>query len=288
LPSGNEIVLIHDAARPFVDTENILSLLTAMENADAATLAIPMADTIVESDYTLLDRTKLHAVQTPQAFRLTALLAAHEKFKNDEHFTDDAGLMAAAGHDVALVPGSRMNFKITTKDDLMIAEKLLAGQTRTGFGYDIHAFDPTPATATRLAGIDILHNRKLLGHSDADVVLHALTDAVLGTIGEGDIGQIFPPSDNRWKNADSAIFIAEALRRLHARGGSLVHADITLLAEEPKIGPHRDKMLARLSSLLGLPLTAIGLKATTMEGLGAIGRREGIACHAVVTVTIPT
>lgn len=170
-----------------------------------------------------------------------------------------------------------------------MAEKLLgnATETRTGFGYDVHAFDPAPADKIRLGGIDIPYTKKLLGHSDADVILHAVTDALLGAIGDGDIGQLFPPSDPQWKNADSAIFVTEAVKRVHGKGGKIINVDITLIAEAPKIGPHREKMLARLSEILNLPVDRIGLKATTSEGLGYTGRGEGMVAQAVATITLP-
>ena len=291
LPAGgaDSIILLHDAARPFVSVEHILAVAAAARDTGAATLATPLADTIVSGGYETLDRSKLHAIQTPQGFHSDIILGAHEKFAGDDGFTDDAGLVAAMGQGVTLVPGSRMNFKITTPEDMIMAERLMGEpyETRTGMGYDVHAFDPAPATSVRLGGVDIPHDKKLAGHSDADVILHALTDAILGAIGDGDIGQIFPPSDNQWKGADSAIFVAEALRRLHARGGMLIHADITLIAERPKIGPHRAAMLARLSALFGLPADRIGLKATTSEGLGFTGRGEGVVAQAVATVKIP-
>lgn len=285
----DDIVLIHDAARPFVSADAVRTILAAMETAQAATLATPVADTLVDPDYNRLDRDRISSVQTPQAFRIGALKTAHEKFENDNCFTDDAGLIAAMGGKVTLVPGSHENFKITSAGDMAMAEKLLAGvtETRTGFGYDVHAFDLAPATSVRLGGIDIAHNRKLLGHSDADVLLHALTDALLGTIGEGDIGQLFPPSDMRWKNADSEIFVTEAVRRVHAKGGKIIHADLTLIAEAPKIGPHREKMISRIAAMLGLSPDRIGLKATTSEGLGFTGRKEGLVAQAVATVTLP-
>ena len=286
----NDIVLIHDAARPFVSADAIRTVVAAMETAQAATLVSPVADTLVDPDYNRLDRDSISSVQTPQAFRIGTLKAAHEKFENDNSFTDDAGLIAAMGGKITLVPGSHENFKITSAGDMAMAEKLLAGatETRTGFGYDVHAFDPAPATFVRLGGIDIPYDRKLLGHSDADVILHALTDALLGTIGDGDIGQLFPPSDMRWKNADSEIFVKEAVKRVHARGGKIIHADLTLIAEAPKIGPHREKMLSRLAAMLGLTPDRIGLKATTSEGLGFTGRKEGIVAQAVVSVQLPT
>lgn len=286
----NDIILIHDAARPLVSIDSIQSLLLAMTTEKAATLVAPLADTIVGADYTIHDRTKLNAVQTPQAFIMPDLLVAHNRFKNDDSFTDDAGLMAASGHNVQLVAGERTNFKITTAEDLIMAERLLGNttETRTGFGYDVHAFDPAPADNIRLGGIDIPFTRKLLGHSDADVILHAVTDALLGAIGDGDIGQLFPPSDQQWKGADSAIFVIEAVKRVHAKGGKIINIDITLIAESPKIGPYRGRMLTRLSDILQLPADRIGLKATTSEGLGYTGRGEGIVAQAVATITLPT
>lgn len=285
-----DIVLIHDAARPFVSAQSVQSVVAAMETAQAVTLVSPVADTLVDPDYNRLDRDRISSVQTPQAFRIGTLKSAHEKFENDNSFTDDAGLIAAMGGKVTFVAGSHENFKITSAGDMAMAEKLLASamETRTGFGYDVHAFDPAPADKIRLGGIDIPYTKKLLGHSDADVILHALTDALLGTIGDGDIGQLFPPSDMSWKNADSEIFVAEAVRRVHAKGGTIIHADITLIAEEPKIGPHREKILARIASMLGLAPDRVGLKATTSEGLGFTGRKEGIVAQAVASVQLPS
>ncbi len=287
--SENTLILIHDAARPFITAPTIHALLNAMLTSNAATLAAAIADTLIQADYEVVDRDKVRAVQTPQAFRYGLLLKAHEQFKNDTRFTDDAGLVAALGEQIKLVDGPRDNFKITTSEDMIMAEKLLTEprETHTGFGYDVHAFDPAPAKNIRLGGIDIPHARKLLGHSDADVILHALTDALLGTIGDGDIGQLFPPSDMQWKNANSAIFITEAMRRVNEKGGKIIHADITLLAEAPKIGPHRIAMQTRIATLLGITPDRVGLKATTSEGLGFVGRHEGIAANAVVTVTFP-
>lgn len=285
----DSLVLIHDAARPFVSPDAVAALLDAMKNHNAATLAAPIADTLVDFDYNRIDRDSVRAVQTPQAFRYSVLMTAHERFRDNENFTDDAGLAAALGEKVALVRGSHDNFKITSAEDLAMAEKLLslARETRTGFGYDVHAFDPAPATATRLGGVDVPHDRKLLGHSDADVVLHALTDALLGTIGSADIGQLFPPSDNAWKNADSEIFVKEAVRRVLEQGGRIVNADITLIAEEPKVGPHREKMQSRIAGMLGIAPDRVGIKATTSEKLGFVGRGEGIVAQAVATVSFP-
>ncbi|PZQ48033.1 MAG: bifunctional 2-C-methyl-D-erythritol 4-phosphate cytidylyltransferase/2-C-methyl-D-erythritol 2,4-cyclodiphosphate synthase [Micavibrio aeruginosavorus] len=289
-PSEQEdMVLIHDAARLFVSQESIYALLDAMSASLAATLAMPIADTLVDADYNPFDRDKISAVQTPQAFKINLLKKAHDFFRNDDRFTDDAGLIAAIGENVALIPGTRDNFKITTNEDMQMAERLLLPQleTRTGFGYDVHAFDPAPADKIRLGGIDIPYEKKLLGHSDADVVLHALTDALLGTIGEGDIGQLFPPSDMQWKNADSEIFLKEAVRRVRAREGRIIHADITVIAEAPKIGPHREAMQVRIAGMLGIEPSRVGLKATTSEGLGFTGRKEGIVAQAVASVAFP-
>jgi 2-C-methyl-D-erythritol 4-phosphate cytidylyltransferase / 2-C-methyl-D-erythritol 2,4-cyclodiphosphate synthase len=285
----NDIVLIHDAARPFIQVEQIESILQAMQTAKAATLAAPVADTLVDRSYNRLDRNTLRIVQTPQAFRIGLLQQAHETFKDDDRFTDDAGLIAETGVDITLVEGSHENFKITSAGDMRMAEKLLtqATETRTGMGYDVHEFEPSPNGLIRLGGIDIPHPEKLKGHSDADVILHALTDALLGTIGEGDIGQLFPPSDMQWKNADSEIFLKEAARRIAAKGGKIINADITVICETPKIGPHRESMQKRISDILGLTPSRIGLKATTSEGLGFTGRREGIVAQAVATVTLP-
>ncbi len=286
----DDLILIHDAARPMVRVSAIKNLLAMMKDCMAATLAAPIADTLVDKNYNHFDRDVIRAVQTPQAFRLGILKQAHEKFRDDEGFTDDAGLVAAMGETVMLVQGSHENFKITTPEDLLMAERLLAPvyETRTGFGYDIHAFDDVPADKIRLGGIDIPHTRKLRGHSDADVVLHALTDALLGTIGDGDIGQIFPPSDQQWKNADSKIFVIEAVRRVHEKGGRIIHVDLSLVAEEPKIGPYREQIQKHVASILDITPSRVGLKATTNEGLGAIGRGEGICAQAVASVSFPT
>lgn len=286
--ADDAIVLIHDAARPFIESAQIYALMEAVRESRAATLAAPVVDTLVKSDYTAIDRSEVRALQTPQGFYLKDLLAAHTHFKEDARFTDDAGLINAMGGTVRLVDGARSNFKITTAEDMAMAEKLLSSprETRTGFGYDVHAFDPAPAQSIRLGGVDIAHTRKLLGHSDADVILHALTDALLGTIGEGDIGQLFPPSDMQWKNADSAIFLIEARRRVEEKGGRIANADITVIAEEPKIGPHRIAMQVRIAELLGITPDRVGIKATTSEGLGFTGRREGIVAQAVATVSM--
>lgn len=285
----NDLVLIHDAARPFVDVDAIHALLDKLETHTAATLAVPIADTLVDTEYNTIDRDTARAIQTPQGFRLSTLRAAHDAHKDDERFTDDAGLVIASGHTVELVEGPRGNFKITTQEDYVMAQKLLSAEmeTRTGMGFDVHAFDPAPATHVRLGGLDIPHSHKLAGHSDADVVLHTLTDALLGAINEGDIGQLFPPSDMQWKGADSEIFLKEAAKRVEQRGGKIIHADITIICEAPKIGPHCAAMKERVASIVGVTTSRISIKATTTEQLGFTGRREGIAAQAVATVQLP-
>lgn len=282
-------VLVHDAARPLITREEIETVLMMLETKEAATLAAPMANTLRRENGETVDRDGLWSIQTPQGFRRNLLNKAHVALQDNDKFTDDAGMVEALGHTVELVRGSRMNFKITTEDDFIMAEKLLTAdfETRMGSGYDVHAFDPVPARLIRLGGIDIAHERKLLGHSDADVVLHALTDALLGTISAGDIGAIFPPSDPQWKGADSEIFLKEAAARVAAEGGAITHCDITILCEAPKIGPHRAAMQARIANILALSPSRVSIKATTTEGLGFTGRKEGIAAQAVCTVRLP-
>lgn len=291
LPDNKDVahVLVHDAARPLLSPVEIDRLLATLQIYDAATLAAPMANTLRHEDGHTVDRTGLWSIQTPQGFRTDLLKAAHQKFENNDDFTDDAGMVEAMGQTVHMVAGSRMNFKITTEDDFIMAEQLvIAGlETRTGSGFDVHAFAPEPASSIRLGGIDIPHTHKLSGHSDADVVLHALTDALLGTIAAGDIGHIFPPSDPQWKGADSEIFLTEAARLVRAAGGMIRHCDLTILCEAPKIGPHRKTMQARIAAILGLSSARVSIKATTTEGLGFTGRREGIAAQAICTISLP-
>lgn len=283
-------VLIHDAARPFVSHQALHDLLNTLQTSDAATLAAPIADTLIDTKYNRLNRDHIRAVQTPQAFRISLLKKAHAAFEKNEDFTDDAGIVTAFGTTVELVTSGSENFKITTAEDLIMAERILAStmETRTGMGFDVHAFAPEDSTHIRLGGIDIPHAKKMLGHSDADVVLHALTDAILGAINEGDIGKLFPPSDIQWKGADSEIFLKEAANRVAAKGGKITFADITIICEAPKIGPHREAMQTRIAAILGLPESRISIKATTTESLGFTGRREGIACQAVANITLPS
>ena len=283
-----DLVLIHDAARPFASHRLISDVIAALDSAPGAVPALAVADTLkrgVDGRATeTVDRTGLYHVQTPQGFRFADILAAHCAAKG-KALTDDAAVAEAAGLAVALVPGDDDNFKITTEADLMRAEDMLSGgETRTGFGFDVHQFEP--GTAVCLCGVEIPFDRKLKGHSDADVGLHALTDAILGAAGKGDIGQHFSPNDARWKGAASDVFVSHAVELLREAGGILVHADITLIGERPKVGPYREAMQARVAQLLGLDIKRVNIKATTTEGLGFTGRGEGLAAQAIVSARI--
>jgi 2-C-methyl-D-erythritol 4-phosphate cytidylyltransferase/2-C-methyl-D-erythritol 2,4-cyclodiphosphate synthase len=290
------IVVVHDAARPMLSEVVVLRALLAASSSGAAIPVLPLADTVATLDASGAltgnpDRSSLRIVQTPQAFRFGPILSAHRSMaENDRHdFTDDASLCAAAGQRVTSFEGDPALFKITLESDLARAETELAPRstliTRTGFGYDVHAF--TDGDHVTLGGVVIPHERALLGHSDADPLLHALTDALLGTIGDGDIGQHFPPSDPRWKGAPSRIFLADARARVEARGGRIVNVDGTIVCEAPKIGPHRAAIASVIGEVLGLPADAVGVKATTNEKLGFAGRKEGIAAMAIATVAFP-
>lgn len=281
-------IFVHDAARPFVGVALLDRLQRALGRAAAVVPAVAVVDSVARLDEGRIDaylsRAGLARVQTPQGFRFALLLRAHRAAGGAEA-TDDASLVRTLGEEVAVVEGEDDNLKLTTAADFARAERMLAGlrRTCTGFGYDVHAFaDGRPL---RLCGIRVPHPRGLAGHSDADVALHALTDAILGTFGGGDIGVHFPPSDPRWGDADSTCFLRHALDLLVAAGGRLGHVDVTIVCEEPKIGPHRAAMRRRLGELTGLPSECVSLKATTTEGLGFTGRREGIAAHAVATAS---
>ena len=254
--------------------------------------ALPVNDTIksASADGTVaatMDRSSLRRAQTPQGFRFSDILAAHQSVGGVE-FTDDAMVAEQAGLSVALVEGSEANLKITTQEDMVQAERMLGGAglaTRIGSGFDVHRFGPGDHVI--LGGIRIDHDYGLEGHSDADAALHALTDALLGAIGDGDIGSHFPPSDEKWRNADSAAFLKHAADLVAAKGGIIDNVDLTLICEAPKIGPHREAMRQRIGDILGLPLRLVGVKATTTEGLGFTGRREGIAAQAIAAVRLP-
>ena len=287
---GDEPVLIHDAARPFVARRHIEVLLEALRDADGAVPALPVADTLKRGDAVVeatVPRTGLWRAQTPQAFRRDRLAAAYAAWPAGEDPTDDASVIERAGGRVALAAGDPILMKLTYPEDFLLAEHIAAGQrmVRLGQGVDAHRFGP--GDAVWLCGVRIPHDRGLVGHSDADCGLHALTDAVLGAIADGDIGQHFPPSDPQWKGASSDRFLAHAAARVAARGGRILNADVTLICERPKIGPHRDAMRARVAEILRLPIDRVSVKATTTEGMGFTGRGEGLMAQAVVTVETP-
>ncbi len=287
-----ERVLIHDAARPFVGTDVIDRVLAALVESPGAIAAMPLTDTIKRAATgnriaATLDRSQLWSAQTPQGFRFPDILEAHERARaaGRDDLTDDAAVAEWAGLAVTLVPGSAANRKLTTAEDLAMANRVIAGpEVRTGQGFDVHRL--VPGDHVWLGGVRIAHTHGLQGHSDADVALHALTDALLGAIGAGDIGQHFPDTDPRWKGAASHIFLAEAGRLVAARGGSVGNVDVTLLCEAPKIAPHREAMRRRIAEILGIDAARVSVKATTTEGLGFTGRREGIAAMATATVLL--
>lgn len=289
-----ERVLVHDAARPFLPAAVIDRLIAALDTADGAMPVLPVADTLVgkvakagDRMGAAVDRDALARVQTPQAFRFATLLRAHRATPADAPATDDAGLLRAIDCPVALVEGDAMLEKLTYPADFARAEALLAAarQPRTGLGYDVHRL--VEGKPLWLCGVEIPHSHGLSGHSDADVAIHALVDALLGALAEGDIGSHFPPSDPQWKGAASHLFLAFARDRVAARGGAILHVDVSLICEAPKIGPHREAMRARLAEILALPMDAVSVKATTTERLGFAGRREGITAQAVATITLP-
>jgi 2-C-methyl-D-erythritol 4-phosphate cytidylyltransferase / 2-C-methyl-D-erythritol 2,4-cyclodiphosphate synthase len=288
---GAERVLIHDAARPFLDASIIARVLSALDDAPGAIPALPLRDTvkrgadggIVET----VDRAGLWRAQTPQGFHYAPILAAHRAAAGSD-LSDDAAVAERAGLAVRLVAGSEENLKVTTADDLLQAERLLAarqGDIRTGQGFDVHAFGP--GDHVWLCGVKIPHGRGLVGHSDADVGLHAVTDAILGALGAGDIGVHFPPGDAQWRGAPSHLFLRHAADLVAAAGGSIAHIDVTLICERPKIGPYRDAMVARIAEILAIETGRVSVKATTTEKLGFTGRGEGIAGQAVATLRLP-
>lgn len=295
-PLQPEAVLIHDAARPFLDNGVIDRVIAGIGRAPGAIAALPVVDTIKRAKdpagpspriETTTSRDRLWRAQTPQGFRFDAILEAHRAASGTEH-TDDAAVAEAIGLAVELVMGSEENFKITTEGDLQRAERLLGGggwEYRSASGYDVHRF--APGDAIMLCGIRVPHSAALEGHSDADVGLHALTDALLGAIGAGDIGQHFPPSDPKWRGADSSKFLAHAGELVAAKGGRITHLDVTIICERPKVGAHRAAMVERIAAILGLETGRVSVKATTTEGLGFTGRGEGIAAQATATVALP-
>jgi 2-C-methyl-D-erythritol 4-phosphate cytidylyltransferase/2-C-methyl-D-erythritol 2,4-cyclodiphosphate synthase len=292
-----EVVLIHDAARPLVPAAVIDRVLEALETGPAALPVLPVTDTLRRGQDGLaagtVSRDGLWRAQTPQGMRFAPVLEAHRRAASEDvAVTDDAALMEWAGHAVTLVTGSEDAMKITTAEDFALAERLLAGvlETRVGTGFDVHRLgDKTPGgvDGVALGGIVIPHDKALLGHSDADVGLHAITDALLGALGDGDIGAHFPPSDPQWKGAASHRFLADACRRVREAGGQIRHLDLTVICERPKVGPHRESMRARIAEICGVPVARVSVKATTTERLGFSGRGEGIAAQAAATIALP-
>jgi 2-C-methyl-D-erythritol 4-phosphate cytidylyltransferase/2-C-methyl-D-erythritol 2,4-cyclodiphosphate synthase len=293
-PLEPEIVLIHDAARPFASAA-LVSRAVAAAAAGAAVPALAVSDTVKQVDAggrvtATLDRSQLVTVQTPQAFLFPLLHAAHRRAADAgrEDFTDDAALAEWAGIAVSVFAGEAANVKLTTREDFARAEaaQLSAlADVRTGSGFDVHAFGD--GDHVMLGGVRIPHAHGVIGHSDADVALHALTDAVLGAIADGDIGHHFPPSDPQWRGASSDRFLAFACERVRARAGVIAHLDVTVVCEAPRIGPHRDAMRARIAEIAGIGLDRVAIKATTSEALGFTGRREGIVAMATATIRLP-
>jgi 2-C-methyl-D-erythritol 4-phosphate cytidylyltransferase / 2-C-methyl-D-erythritol 2,4-cyclodiphosphate synthase len=286
-----DMVLIHDGARPFLDRVVIDRVLAGLRDHPGAIAALPIRDTVKRGDgahiAATIDRTSLWRAQTPQGFHFAAIVEAHRAAAGAE-LSDDAAVAERAGLAVALVEGSEDNFKVTTMDDLARAERLLAarcGDVRTGQGFDVHAFGP--GDHVWLCGVAVPHVRSLVGHSDADVGLHALTDAVLGALGAGDIGVHFPPADPQWRGAPSHRFARHAADLVAAAGGSIAHVDVTLICEQPKVGPHREAMAARIAEILRIDRRRVSVKATTTEKLGFTGRGAGIAAQAIATIRVP-
>ncbi|HEY1452913.1 MAG TPA: bifunctional 2-C-methyl-D-erythritol 4-phosphate cytidylyltransferase/2-C-methyl-D-erythritol 2,4-cyclodiphosphate synthase [Roseiarcus sp.] len=290
-----DIVLIHDAARPFPSPELVARAVQAARRHGAAAPGTPMSDTVkqVDADGRVLatpPRSALRAVQTPQAFAFPLILAAHRRAATAgvAGLTDDVAVAEWAGETAYVFEGDPANIKVTTMQDFSAAEAKIsatAGETRVGQGFDVHAF--APGDHLWLCGVRIPHSAALKGHSDADVALHALADALYGALAEGDIGAHFPPSDPQWKDAASKVFLAHAAGRVRARRGFIVNLDATLICEAPKIGPHREAMRARVAEIAGLDIGRVGVKATTTERLGFAGRGEGVACLAIATVRLP-
>ncbi|CAJ0864097.1 2-C-methyl-D-erythritol 4-phosphate cytidylyltransferase / 2-C-methyl-D-erythritol 2,4-cyclodiphosphate synthase [freshwater sediment metagenome] len=297
-----EIVLIQDAARPFADPGLIARAVAAARAHGAAVPGVPLNDTVKEIDaagfvVATPDRARLRAVQTPQSFRFPLILAAHRAAAaSGREYTDDAMIAEAAGHAVFVFTGDIRNFKLTTPEDFARAMEQLKAlsaapaladlpDVRMGQGYDVHAF--AEGDKVWLGGVGVPHSHSLAGHSDADVLMHAITDAVLGAIAEGDIGAHFPPSDPQWKGAASEIFLAHACKLVRDRGGMIAHIDATVVCEAPKVGPHREAIRESLARIMGLDVGRVAIKATTTERLGFTGRREGIAALAIATVRLP-
>ena len=287
-------VMIHDGVRPFTGPEMLQRIAAAVTPTNGVLPALPVTDTLKRAQGGIVSgtvpRDGLHAAQTPQAFPYAAIRDAHRRASAEgiDDFTDDCAIAEWAGLPVTIVPGSPENVKLTYARDIEMADEKLSGSwpdVRTGNGYDVHAFGP--GDTVHLCGVGIPHDRALSGHSDADVGLHALTDALLATCGAGDIGTHFPPSDQQWKGAASRIFVEHAARLVAERGGRIANADVTVICEAPKIGPHRPAMTAAIAGMLGIDAERVSIKATTNERLGFVGREEGIAAIATATVVFP-
>src|SRR3569832_460394 len=286
-----DYVLIQNTARPLVSAKTIDAVIAALEaGADGAVPLLPVADTLrknVDGKWVTVPRDGLLRAQTPQGFQFAKIFEAHRRFAREDD-TDDMALAEMAGLHVEAVPGEDGNMKVTNPEDFAIAEAHLRarlGESRTGMGYDVHRF--TAGVHVWLCGIKVPHDHGLEGHSDADAGLHALTDAILGAIGAGDIGQHFPPTDERWRGAPSWKFLDHAASLVTAKGGAIVHCDVTIICERPKVGPYRDAMRARIAEILSLDISRVSVKATTTEGMGFEGRREGLAAQAVATIRVP-
>ena len=290
-----DVVLIHDAARPFTDADLIARAIDAARQHGAAVPGIVVTDTIKQVDPTgrivaTPQRDALRAVQTPQSFQYELILKAHRKAASSaqHEMTDDAAVAEYAGHSVHVFAGDARNIKLTTPEDFDKAEARLMAQLtdiRTGQGFDVHAF--TEGDHVILGGVNIPHSKKLLGHSDADVLMHAVTDSIYGALADGDIGSHFPPSDPQWKGAASDIFLRHAADCVRKRGGVIAHIDGTVICEAPKVGPHRDAIREKLAEIIGIDVSRVAVKATTSEELGFTGRREGIAAMALATIRLP-
>ncbi len=294
LPKGIEVVAVHDGARSMITPEIVRATFAEAARSGAAVAAVPVKDTlkVAAKDAKTVaetpDRSRYWAAQTPQTYRHSILKEALEKFAGDADATDESQLVERCGHKVALVESTYENFKITTPEDITMASAIIEAreggrrESRTGFGYDIHKL--VEGRELWLAGVKIPHTKGLLGHSDGDAVLHACCDAVLGALGLGEIGIAFPPTDPKFKGLESKAIVAHVLEKTTAFGGEIIHLDATLIAEEPKLKPHYEKLKSSLAALFGLPESRVSLKAKSNEGLDAIGRGEAIACHAVATV----
>jgi len=290
-----DLVLIHDAARPFITGGLITRAIASGKEHGAAVPGIAVADTVKQiNDQAVvtetLDRSRLRIVQTPQAFTFDLIVDAHRRAAESglENFSDDAALAEWAGHRVCVFDGEPGNVKLTTEEDFVRAEALrmaALSDVRIGNGFDVHAY--ADGDHVMLGGVRIPHTRGVTGHSDADVALHALVDAILGALAEGDIGVHFPPSDPQWRGASSDRFLAFACERVRARSGMIAHLDVTVVCEVPRVGPHRDAMRARIAEIAGIPITRVAVKATTSEKLGFTGRGEGIVAMATATIRLP-